>query len=318
MRTPAGFFMPNNPRHYEKLPLSIDQQILLLKSKGISISDTDHISDFLQYVSFFRLNRYLPKLIDDNDSNNEKSCGKAYSIDEIISTYIFDRKLRLLVLEAIEQIEIGVRTVISNEMALRYGAHWYMNKQYFIQSYNHSGFIKKILTEIKCFTKHDSKKHKDREAFINEYYQKYVTPKLPPIWMIAELLSFGTWSLLFANLNNREDQKVISQNFKLNYKVMTSWLHTLSYLRNLCAHHCCIWNRDFTLIPLVAKDYANNLTANKKFSAQAAVIQVFLKNMYSNNNWSNRLITLVNDHPFIDLKQMGLNSGWHNNRFWQS
>ncbi|WP_081779105.1 Abi family protein [Legionella sainthelensi] len=63
--------------------------------------------------------------------------------------------------------------------------------------------------------------------------------------MIVELLPIGTWSILYTNLKYRSDKKNISDTFKLSPIECGSCLHTLTYIRNLCAHNSRLWNRHF-------------------------------------------------------------------------
>lgn len=80
-----------------------------------------------------------------------------------------------------------------------------------------------------------------KELFISHFYETYSAPKYPPSWMIAETLSFGTWSRVFSNLRLK-DQKEISNIFNINKpEILAGWFHTLTVLRNFCAHHNRIW-----------------------------------------------------------------------------
>lgn len=136
--------------------------------------------------------------------------------------------------------------------------------------------------------------------------------------MVAEILSLGSWSTLFAHLANRDDQKIICKPFKLNYIVLISWLHSITYLRNLCAHHCRLWNRAFTLKPIIAKQYRSLLLENNRFSAQAAVLKILLDTIAPENHWGTHLIELIDLHPSIYPKQMGFSLGWNKENLWHN
>jgi len=166
-------------------------------------------------------------------------------------------------------IEVAIRTAISNTMSERYGAHWYLAKDLFRPGYAHE----KLINEIKAQTKHTAKsgtlQHKNRETFIQYYFSTYPTPALPPSWMIAEVLSIGTWSTIYSNLKKFHDKKTICEPYPLSPQTMHSWLHVIAYLRNLCAHHSRLWNRCFTISPEVPKAYKQQMASNKTFYAQA-------------------------------------------------
>ena len=132
------------------------------------------------------------------------------------------------------------------------------------------------------------------------------------------MLSLGAWSLIFANLADRENQKIICRHFGINYVVMTSWLHSLTYLRNLCAHHSRLWNRSFTLKPLVANNYQTQLENNSRFSAQAAILKIFIDIISPDNHWGRHLYELLQQHPQINIQRMGFKVNWHTDIFWEA
>lgn len=309
MRTPAGFFMTKITKNYDKSPLTIPEQIDLLESRGIIFRNREIAHQHLQFISYYRLRSYALAFEEEN-----KRYKKGTTFEQILDCYIFDRKLRLLVIDAIERIEVAIRTVMTNELAFRYGTHWYMKSDLFLAKLNHDNFIQNIRNEIY----HPSKnKQKKRELFIQRYFDNYSDPDLPPIWMVAEILSLGTWSMLFANLIDRENQKVICKPFGISYIVMTSWLHSLSYLRNLCAHHSRLWNRHFTLTPIAAKEYTKQLTPNTLFSAQAAILRILMQKIAPDNHWNIKLFELINSHPEINQVRMGFHEEWYSDSFWE-
>lgn len=305
MRTPAGFLLPMNNQSitFEKPPLSIDDQLERLASRGVIIQDKDTAHHYLSYISYYRFCGYAiefeGELVD-----GEKQYRNGTTFEQILDCYVFDRKLRLLVIDAIERIEIAIRTVITNEMGLKYqDAHWYLNKSLFISKFKHDDLIQSI-------------KKQSNERFIKHYYNKYSTPALPAVWMVAEVLSLGSWSMIFAHLKDREDQKIICRHFGISYKVMQSWLHSLTYLRNLCAHHTKLWSRNFTLKPMIAVGYMKQLMVVNRFSSQAAVLKIFLDVISPGSEWAKHLRKLVNEHPLIDIGHMGFHRTWTDDPFW--
>lgn len=214
-------------------------------------------------------------------------------------------------IDAIERIEIAIRTVMTNELALKYGAHWYQIQELFKKDYKHD----KLIETIKKETLHRVNSEL-AEPFIQHYHTKYESPALPAIWMIAEVLPLGSWSTMFANLADRKNQKDISKHFNINDTVMRSWLHTLTYLRNLCAHHSKLWNRSFRIKPLIARDHEAHLKNNSRFCAQAAILKIFLDVISPNSNWSQNLFSLIDNHPEINIARMGFVKNWYKDSFW--
>lgn len=318
MRTPAGFLLPMNNKNnaFEKPPLSIEAQIDLLIARGVIIPNRGIAHHYLSYISYYRFCGYAIELEGELIDGEKHYCNNT-TFEKILDCYIFDRKLRLLVIDAIERIEIAIRTVMINELALKYNdAHWYLNKNLFLPEFKHNDLIQSIKKETRYKAQNGSVQDKKCERFIKHYYDKYQTPELPAVWMLAEILPLGSWSMMFANLIDRDNQKLICKHFEINYVVMESWLHTLTYLRNLCAHHSKLWSRNFTLKPLIANNYRQQLKTNNKFSAQAAILKIFLDVISPDNEWAKHLHDLINEHPMIDSKKMGFNEKWHLDPFW--
>lgn len=300
---------------FQKPPLTIEAQLKLLSSRGMVIQDIELARHYLKFISYYRFCGYAIEY-EDVPLVGEKRYHSGTTFEQVLDCYIFDRKLRLLVIDAIERIEVAIRTVINNELSMKYGAHWYLNKDLFLKRLKHNELIQTIkretLQEIRS-----PNQHKKRERFIQHYFDKYNHPELPPSWMIAEVLSLGAWSIIFSNLINREDQKIICRYFGVNYVVMTSWLRSLTYLRNLCAHHSKLWSRKFTLKPLVASSYKPLLKNNSRLVAQAAILKIFLDVVSPDSNWIEHLHQLIAKHPKIDIQKMGFERNWFDDDFWK-
>ena len=109
--------------HYDKRPLSYDEQIDLLASKGLLIPDRQRTARQLKNISYYRLSAYMlpyKEKIGDAISSKFK---KGSTWDMIYRLYVFDRKLRLLVFDAIERVEIAVRAQIVHQLSQKYGSH---------------------------------------------------------------------------------------------------------------------------------------------------------------------------------------------------
>jgi abortive infection bacteriophage resistance protein len=203
-------------------------------------------------------------------------------------------------------------------MCIRNGSHWFINKQFFIAKFNHDDFLRRIQSDIDYGKKTNNMSH----ICIKHYYTNYSSPELPPLWMIFEALSFGTISKLFANLN-RQYQKLISDQLNMPSEILKSWLWSTSYIRNLCAHHSRLWNRIFTIKPLIPKDkklYPSEFTRNDTFYAQAIILQIFMKNIASESLWGTKLIALINNSEFqkIDKIKMGINKNTFSSDLWKN
>ncbi len=310
MRTTAGIFMSSTDdrKPYNKPALNEREQLDLLLSRDLLISDRQRVLHYLRFIGYYRLSGYALFFQEPNSRNFKDNT----SFDNVLDLYIFDRELRLLVMDAVERIEVAVRACISNYLSLQYGSHWFLDKDLFIPSYKHEDFVKKIELE----TGHN-RNSKNREIFIAHYFSSYNDPKLPPSWMVAEVMPLGTWSKIYKNLKHRDDQKKIAQVFSLHYSVMASWLHSLTYLRNLCAHHSRLWNRRFSIKPKIMKKHQNLLLPNNTFYAQSVMLYVFMHIIADGSKWQTRLAELLDRHNHVPTQVMGFPENWHKNPFWR-
>lgn len=297
--------MPN----YIKPALTIDQQIDLLKSRGLIVPDKDNARHYLQFINYYRLSGYtisFEKIID-GKRNHQFKAGTTF--DDILALYNFDRHLRMLVMDAIERIEVAVRTQICLVLATTYNdSHWHLKRDLFNPEFKYYSLLSKCEIE----------QQRSKEPFARHYKKTYSSPTLLPAWMMTEVLSMGTWSQMYENLANRNDRKKISDAFKLPIMEFESWLHCLTYIRNLCAHHSRLWNRQFTITPKQLKPHNKYFTPNTTFAAQAAMMHLLLNVISPENKWTDRLHDMIQNHAFINPIKMGFSIDWKKDEFWNS
>jgi abortive infection bacteriophage resistance protein len=298
---------------FTKPAIDLDAQVALLRSRGLTITDENRAKHYLRYVGYYRLAGYaLPFQVNYNADGSHRFLD-GVSFEDILDLYVFDRKLRLAVMDAVERIEVAFRAQFSQTMSELHGPHWFMDARHFVPRYDHGDFIRRVKNDIG----HDNSKAAMRQAFIKHYYDHYGDPELPPSWMIFEVLSFGTVSLAFKNLT-RQDQKPVAKPFGLDGTVLASWLHALSYLRNLAAHHQRLWNRAYTIKPIQAKQYAAELQDLSRFYAQAVTVEVLLKVVSPDTRWGQRLADLLDEHPKVRADRLGFPADWRQRPLWQS
>lgn len=308
MRTPAGFLLPMK---FTKPAVDLNAQIALLRERGLKIADDAHAQHYLRFIGYYRLAGYaLPFQVDHNADGQHRFLDGA-CFDDILDLYVFDRKLRLLVMDAVERIEVAFRSQFSQAMSEMHGPHWFMEARHFQPHYDHADFIRRVKKEVG----HEDKRAAVRQTFIRHYYEKYGDPELPPSWMVFEVLSFGTVSLAYKRLS-RQNQKSVARPFGLAGEVLSSWLHSLSYLRNLAAHHQRLWNRVYTIKPIQAKRYADDLQNGARFYAQAVTTEVLLKIVSPDTHWRERLCELFAEHPKVAISRLGFPADWQRRPIW--
>jgi abortive infection bacteriophage resistance protein len=176
---------------------------------------------------------------------------------------------------------------------------------------NHAAYIAGIQRDIG----HELQNAKRRDIHIEHYYQTYSTPSMPPSWMVFESAPFGTISWTYRNLAPPQFNPICGS-FGLPHPVLISWLHSINYIRNICAHHVRLWNRECRIKPLAARAYKAELTPDDCLYAQLVVMQVMLSRIAPGTHWAERLRDLFADHPAIPLVNMGFPASWEASKVW--
>jgi abortive infection bacteriophage resistance protein len=127
---------------------------------------------------------------------------------------------------------------------------------------------------------------RSNEVFVGNYKRKYGEEERLPIWMATEVITFGSLSTLYRGLLKHDRRKIAVENYGINETALTSWMHVLVYMRNLCAHHSRVWNRTLGISPKVP---------NK---------------MDSWENICNGIFVAISEHPQLDVGQMGFPKNW--------
>lgn len=312
-------------KQYNKIPLSFQKQIELLKSRNLIIDDEPKALSYLQEISYYRLSAYfLPY------QNAKDNFENDITFEQIIKTYSFDRELRLLVFDCIERIEVAIRTQFIYQMALHYNdSHWQDNQNHFITPYyNKIGNLVNPFADFQAIIS-KAKTARTPETFIKHYINTYNKPANPPSWMCFELLTIGELSHIYRGLKNNADKKRIADFFEVHPTVFTSWLHTLTYVRNICAHHSRLWNRDLAIEPekllkpkgnWIAKPYENN----KRVFYFLCVLRYLLLRANPSNSMKQKLENLFNKYPTVPIKYLGIPSDgkgnlldWQNEPIWK-
>lgn len=130
-----------------KNPLTLNEQLEKLKSRGLTINDHNKAKYYLSNISYYRLRAYTYPFQDNSDPNHPFLVD--ISFEDIINIYVFDRHLRLIIFNIIEKIEVAIRTKIIYYYSLIYGSHWYENPIHFKDHQNFNKNINKLYEEIK-------------------------------------------------------------------------------------------------------------------------------------------------------------------------
>ncbi len=311
---------------YTKPALTFQEQVNLLKTRGLQISDEQRAIRHLSNISYYRLSAYMLPFKEvgaDNKATNVFKEGTTW--DDVYNLYRFDRKLRLLVFDAIERIEIALRTQIIYQLSHKYGSHWQNRPELFKDKIVFDGktafqdiqkHIKELLTS------------NNKVEYIDHYLKKYNDPPTPPCWMSVELLYFYELSKICKNLKNRQDLVGIAKAFDIpSDKVFCSWLHTINYIRNICAHHARLWNIKFAVQPFKFKNSRSNkvwLTDGEVETVQSSKLYYFfcmilylLQTINPNSKFKKHFLDLLNKFPSVDVSYMGFPEKWKEHPLWK-
>ncbi|WP_010520449.1 Abi family protein [Aquimarina agarivorans] len=307
-------------RTYNKPPKSFQDQLQQLKDRNLTVDDDAKALAYLANISYYRLSAYFLPYQQTKDWFDDDT-----SFKQIIDTYSFDRELRLLVFDCIERIEVAIRTQFIYCMATHYNnSHWQDDKQLFIKPfYNKIGNLVDPFSDFQSIISR-AKTARRPEVFIKHYTDQYNKPSNPPSWMCFELLTIGELSHIYRGLKDKDDKKRIAQQFDLHTTVFTSWLHSLTYVRNICAHHSRLWNKDLAVEPTrllkpvrdwVGTDFNNH---NKRMFYFLSLLKYFLTRVNPNNRLKEKLNDLFNKYPNVPIKYMGIPSDGKGNLLnWQ-
>lgn len=301
---------------YAKAPLAIDDQAYRLLDRGLVCDDPERLKHYLAHIGYYRLSAYwLPFEHPSTQTNTRNhSFFPGTTFNQVLSLYIFDRKLRLLVMDAIERIEVAVRTRWSGAMALRHGAHAQMNSSLFKNPWQHVRDLAKVVSDLEGSS----------ETFVAHYRERYTEPFLPPIWAVVETMSLGTLSRWFKNTQDNQVKKEVMQGLHMpTIEILESVLHALTPVRNICAHHGRLWNRRFAislpdikrLAPRMVHSSAPKHRAHHLFNF-LVVIEFLMSTINPRGSWKSRLMKLLGTVTENELRAMGFPEDWQTREPW--
>jgi len=300
---------------YDKQPLTVDEQIAQLIERGLSISDSNLAFHFLSHISYYRLAGYWWPMQSEPKEGHVFKPGSRF--EDVISLYNFDRELRIIVFDAIEKIEISLRTKLIYHLSHEFGPWWFQKLEIFQnvpEAVKTLAVIEEELTRSKdIFIKSHKTKHKDDLRF-------------PPSWKTLELTSFGALSKIYGNLKNDVVSKdTIAKELGLvNHTYLPSWLQSLAQIRNYCAHHSRLWNKNLPGRPKLLSSppfsWIAELPEEKELHMlyiHLCCIKYLLNIIQPQNNLKLQLIGLLEKYPSVDPNALGLKPNWANESLWK-
>jgi abortive infection bacteriophage resistance protein len=295
---------------YNKPFLSYENQLSILKERGLEIQNESKALHLLEAISYYRLSGYWYPLLEEPKKNHKFKEGATFEL--AFKLYCFDRELRLLVIREIEKIEVAVRAKMIHILSEEKGAFWYQDSTNFSNEIKHQKTLKKIIEEYE----------RSDEKFLKAFKSKYSNP-LPPSWMMLEVASFGALSVLYGLLKPGKTRRKVARYFGVSDTVLISWLHSIVYLRNVCAHHTRLWNKAMRVQPIIPENlnvqWLSNIDIeNNKCYYVLSIIITLMNRINPTHTIIERFNDLLNKYPMVDIIAMGFPYDWKKEELWQN
>ena len=279
------------------------------EEQSANMSDEEKAQHYLSHIGYYRLSAYMYPLL--SIPKEQHLFKRGVSFGKVMMLYRFDKKLRLLLFNEIEKIEVAVRCVIVN-----FGTEMTGNPFWMTDANNFSN-PSKFNRSIRLIE--DELNH-TKEDFINHFKETY-TNQYPPSWMLTEILPFGVITNIYSNIKNKKIKKRIAQSFGLQVAPFESWLTIITVTRNSCCHHARVWNRVFSIratMPIrMSRPWITLPTDPLKVYFDMCIIKYFLDIISPNNDMLDKMNRLFFTFPEVDMVALGFPSGWENEPLWQ-
>ena len=312
----------SNQRHhnFSKQWIDLPAQIKLLQSRGLIVSDTRAATAFLQHVQFFALNGYCGAF-----EVRKHVFAHGTTLEHVQAAYNFDRELRDLFTEALEWIEIDIRSSIGGHVAATHGPFGHLspenffrpNKPFFLdtrQDFHHARWRSQLQKDAL----------KSLEPYVLHFREKYEQFPDLPIWIATEVMPFGSLSKMYAGML-RQDQRAIAGRYGIQNAFLESWLHHLVHVRNLCAHHARLWDRVFVVrpnLPPIPRWQSPLLPGNDRLFCSLLIIAHMLRRCLAIEStfaqWRERVESHFKNPPLpaMHRARMGLTQDWLRHPVW--
>lgn len=277
-----------------KIAKSIEEQLEILKSRRIIITDEEKAKQILQDINYYTLTGYMFQF------KRNENYQEDISFDLIYNLYLFDNELKTLLLAQVLKIEEKIKTRIAYYIAMQHtdNSLIYLEETYFRDKDEFKAFKNNFDTLVRNNATIPFVKH-----HIDNYGGKF------PIWVAIELLTLGNIKYLYKNIPSKE-RKIISTSFNISPKVLDSWIDMLRILRNRLAHNIRLYNSTFKAIPRFEKHHKVYTASNRIY-----IFLLLLKHLsHSKDDWENtiyKLEELLDEYSkYVKNECLGLPDNW--------
>lgn len=312
---------------YRKPPLTHEELVGRMRGHGIGIDDEAKALRYLGEIGYYRLSPYV---IPFRVLRSSEKVKPGTTFDDILRLYVFDRHLRLLVLDGIERIEVAVRANLTDVMATSTGdSHWYTQLNHFRNQGAQSELLSQLTHRCEAQLRRPAEEPGDDVTYpgaLEHYLTHYGQPVLPPSWLMVEMLTIGQLQHMISNLKMRSMRTRIARGLGLNDELLQSWLRAYVRVRNVCAHHGRLWNVGLGVaakLPktggtpwLTDRSSVEKDPLRRRLYPVLVSIQSTLHTINPHSSWGSRLIQLMAEYPEVPLSGLGMFPGWEEDEFW--
>lgn len=281
--------------------LNLDAQVTLLQSRGLVVSDIERAKRYLLNIGYHRLSAYCLPFESDKIQH---SFSKGATFDDILDLYVFDRKLRGLLLDAIERIECSIKSVWAYKFTISSNSVFpHLDKSLFKDTAKYNNIYARLEDEL----------YRSSANVTPSYFQSIYQTKMPPLWSCVSVMSFGELINWIDNVADSSVKKEVATTLGfLSDKVFMRYARSLLETRNTCAHHARLWNKKFTKrIGRLARSPHNYATENfplpdsDRLYPVVLVTAAVLKGINPNSSWPHRFNELLKTRTEEQKKEMG-------------
>ncbi|MCI6465672.1 MAG: Abi family protein [Faecalicatena sp.] len=275
--------------------MTIEEQIENLKALNLKIEDEAFAARFLNDVSYFRFVKAYSLGLKPKNGNYYDGV----TFGQLVELYLFNANFRQLLFTQIEKVEINLRCRVSNHFSSVYGVLGYKNSQNFSNTNYHAIFLNDIQSEVN---------RNKRASFIKNFQNNYENGDIP-FYALVEVFSFGTLSKFFKNMQSK-DKKAIASTYGIGYTYFESWIESIAYVRNLCAHYGRLYNAKLTKTPKLYPQDRNLGISNIRIFGTLVCLKRILP---SDRHWIEFVDTiqlLFEKYPYVEKDSMGFPNNW--------
>ncbi len=294
---------------YDKDIKTTEELLRNWSNKGMKIGEPNEAKEIIENIGYYRLKGYCSHLRD-KDTGVFK-CGTDF--EKIVSLYDFDSKLSNLIFDFIMKIEVSLRARLASALLLHEDSFILNNPSIFSGKSEYWQNQSSIANEIS----------RSKDAFIKHHFEKY--EGVIPIWAVVEVMTFGTLSKVIKNLKPKDKAaKYLAENYKYkkdsgnsvkpSHDMLSSWVYSVSTLRNICAHNSRIYNRIISITPQIIDPDKISPDLNNNYLYKVLLAMKYLRP--TDKSWRcfyNGLESLLNDYTdVVDLERLSFPPDWKN------